>query len=43
MKIKLRVDGEEEKEVEILLPTLLLNSHTEWYMPRLVQVTITDL
>ena len=40
MKIKLRVDGGEEKEVEILLPTLLLNSHAEWYMPRLVQVTI---
>ena len=43
MRIKVRVDGGEKKEVEILLPALLLNSHTEWYMPRLVQVTITDL
>ena len=42
MKVRLRVQGEEE-EVEIMIPILLLNSHTEWYMPRLVQVSITDL
>ena len=42
MKVRLRVQGEEE-EVEIRIPILLLNSHTEWYMPRLVQVSITDL
>ena len=42
MKVRLRVQGEEE-EIEMKVPVLLLNSHTEWYMPRLEQVSITDL
>ena len=42
MRVRLKVQGQEE-EVEINVPILLLNSHTEWYMPRLVQVNITDL
>ena len=42
MKVRLRVQGEEEK-IEISIPILLLNSHSEWYMPRLVEVSVTDL
>ena len=42
MRVRLKVQGQEE-ELEINVPILLLNSHTEWYMPRLVQVNITDL
>ena len=42
MRVRLRVQGEVE-EIEISVPILLLNSHTEWYMPRLVQVSITGL
>ena len=34
MKVRLRVQGEEE-QIEIKVPILLLNSHTEWYISRL--------